>query len=186
MLPQTDLRLTKALPPEGPGEQSCAECPLLLDRRTFLRSAALAAAATLATLGAAPGAAFADGVRVIAPLSISGGQRSYRLPTADSVAVDGANDAIIARWQGRVHAFSSRCPHRGTRLEWHADETRIFCPRHKARFQPDGAHDSGRATRNLDRYEIRRQGDTMIVNLDVLYRADQNAAGWQGAVLVLT
>lgn len=186
MLPQTDLRLTKALPPEGPGEQSCAECPLLLDRRTFLRSAALAAAATLATLGAAPGAAFADGVRVIAPLSISGGQRTYRLPTADSVAVDGANDAIIARWQGRVHAFSSRCPHRGTRLEWHADETRIFCPRHKARFQPDGAHDSGRTTRDLDRYEIRRQGDTLIVNFDVLYRADQNAAGWQGAVLVLT
>lgn len=164
-------------------DEQCAECPLVVDRRAFLRGAALAAAATLAALGAAPGAAFAESVRAIAPLSVTGGQRSYRMPTADSVAVDSANDVIIARWQGRVYAFSIKCPHRGTRLQWHADETRIFCPKHKARFRPDGAHDSGRRSRDLDRFDARRQGDELIVNFDALRRADTDAAAWTAAAV---
>jgi nitrite reductase/ring-hydroxylating ferredoxin subunit len=122
-------------------------------------------------------------VRAIAPLSGAGGQRAYRLPAADGATVDAANDLIIARWQGRVYAFSLRCPHRGTRLEWHADEARIFCPKHKARFRPDGAHDSGRSTRDLDRYGVRRQGEELIVNFAILYRADQNAAAWEGSTV---
>jgi nitrite reductase/ring-hydroxylating ferredoxin subunit len=169
----------------GPAhDTSCAKCPLGMDRRTFLRGAALAATATLAALGAAPGAAFAANVRAIAPFSGAGGQRAYGFPTADGVAVDSANDVIIARWQGRVYAFSLRCPHRGTRLEWHADESRIFCPKHKARFRPDGSHDSGRSTRNLDRYEVQRRGAELIVILDALRRVDEDPAGW-GAAMVL-
>jgi nitrite reductase/ring-hydroxylating ferredoxin subunit len=164
-------------------EAPCAECPLAIDRRAFLRGAAFAAAATLAALGAAPGAAFAASVKAIAPLSRSGGRRAYRLPAADSVAVDAANDVIIARWQGSVYAFSLRCPHRGTRLEWHPDETRIFCPKHKARFRADGAHDSGRSSRDLDRYGVRRQGEELIVDFDALLRADVDAAAWSLAMV---
>ena len=100
-----------------------------------------------------------------------------------NVAVDAANDVIIARWQGCVYAFSLRCPHRGTRLEWHPDETRIFCPRHKARFRADGAHDSGRASRDLDRYDVRRQGEELIVDFDALLRADVDAAAWSLAMV---
>ena len=167
----------------APREESCTDCPLVVDRRAFLRGAALAAAATLAALGAAPSAAFAESVRAIAPLATAGGQRTYRMPGVDGVAVDWANDVIIARWQGRAYAFSIKCPHRGTRLEWHADETRIFCPKHKARFRPDGAHDSGRTSRNLDRYDVRRQGSDLVVNFDALRRADTDAAAWSAAVV---
>ena len=164
-------------------EEECSECPLAVDRRAFLRGAALAAAATLAALGVAPGPAFAEGVRAITPWRSAVAQRTYRLPTADGVSVDEANDVIIARWQGRAYAFSLKCPHRGTRLVWHADETRIFCPKHKARFRPDGAHDSGRSTRDLDRFELRRQGDELIVNFDALRRANDDVAAWRAAVV---
>ena len=188
--PRTDAPLMhaptpKPLQPDVPRERPCAECPLVVDRRTFLRGAALAAAATLAALGAAPSAAFADGVRAIAPLATAGGQHTYQMPTADGAAVDSANDVIIARWQGRVYAFSIKCPHRGTRLQWHADETRIFCPKHKARFRPDGAHDSGRATRDLDRYDVRRQGTDLVVNFDTVRRSDRDAAAWSAAVVTV-
>lgn len=163
----------------------CPECPLVVDRRAFLVRTALATAATLATLGASPGAAFAAAVRQIAPLEAAGAQRSYGIPAVDGVYIDTGNDVILARWEGRVYAFSTKCPHRGSQLEWHANENRVFCPKHKARFRPDGAHDSGRASRDLDRYPIQRQGDTVLVDLSVVYRADQNAAAWQGAVVQL-
>jgi nitrite reductase/ring-hydroxylating ferredoxin subunit len=163
----------------------CPECPLVVDRRAFLVRTALATAATLATLGASPGDAFAAAVRHIAPLGSTGAQRSYGIPAEDGVYIDAGDDVILARWQGRAYAFSLKCPHRGTPLEWHANESRVFCPKHKARFRPDGAHDSGRASRDLDRYQIRRQGDTVIVDLGVRYRVDQNAAAWQAAMVQL-
>jgi hypothetical protein len=61
----------------------------------------------------------------------------------------------------------------------------VFCPKHKARFRPDGAHDSGRASRDLDRYALNRQGSSIVVNLDTLHRADQEPEAWRSAVIVL-
>ena len=92
---------------------------------------------------------------------------------------------ILARWQGHVYAFSLRCPHRGTRLVWHDDESRGFCPKHTARFRPDGAHDSGRNTRSLDRYGLHLEGGAVVVELDALYRMDRDPAAWQGAVIAV-
>ena len=89
------------------------------------------------------------------------------------------------RWAGRVYAFSLACPHRGARLEWHAAERRVFCPEHEARFRPDGAHDSGRRTRALDRHDLRREGNRLIVQLDARRRADQDAAAWEAATVVV-
>jgi nitrite reductase/ring-hydroxylating ferredoxin subunit len=99
------------------------------------------------------------------------------------VSIDSANDVILARWQNRVYAFSLRCPHRGTKLEWHADESRVFCPKHKARFRPDGAHDSGRNTRSLDRYDLHLDGSAVVVELDMLHRIDEDPAGWNAAAI---
>jgi nitrite reductase/ring-hydroxylating ferredoxin subunit len=92
---------------------------------------------------------------------------------------------ILARWQGHLYAFSLRCPHRGTRLEWHASESRVFCPKHKARFRPDGAHDSGRNTRSLDRYGLRLEGGAVVVELDVLHRIDEDPTAWEAAVIAV-
>ncbi|MGH7690459.1 MAG: Rieske (2Fe-2S) protein, partial [Gemmatimonadaceae bacterium] len=129
--------------------------------------------------------AFADAVRATAPLSARRAERTYEIPAGESVAIDAANDVILVRWQGSGYAFALACPHRGTRLQWHADEARVFCPKHKARFRPDGAHDSGRQSRNLDRYDIHRQGNALVVALDVVRRSDADPAGWAAAVVPL-
>lgn len=156
-----------------------------VNRRVFLRDAALAAAATMAVLGVVPGAAFAETVRTITPKRVAGVDHTYPIPAEDGVAIDTGNEVILVRWLGLGYAFSLACPHRGTRLQWHADEQRVFCPKHKARFRPDGVHDSGRQSRNLDRYEIRREGGALVVALDRVIRADVDPAAWAAAVVSL-
>ena len=125
----------------------CDACPLVTDRRAFLRGMAVAVAASFTAAGLTPGLAFAKHVAAIAPLPGSGRTPRYDIPRADGVSIDTANEVIVARMQGRAYAFSSRCTHRGAKLVWHADESRVFCPKHKARFTADGMHASGRSTR---------------------------------------
>jgi nitrite reductase/ring-hydroxylating ferredoxin subunit len=166
---------------------NCGDCPVAsASRRAFLRDVGLTVVGALAliTVGS-PAVALAESVIATEPLRVLGTQRTYGIPSGDSISVDTANDVIIARWQGRAYAFSLKCPHRGTRLEWHADERRLFCPKHKARFRTDGAHDSGRTSRDLDRYDIDRQGEALVVDLDALRRADQEPEAWRAAVVVL-
>ena len=174
----------KAKFPDG-ATRGCEGCPRTADRRAFLRQMALMVAGTLAATGLSPSSVFATGARYVAPLTSGGAQRRYALPAADGVSIDGDNEVILARWQGHVYAFSLRCPHRGTALIWHADEARVFCPKHKARFRADGAHDSGRSTRSLDRYALRLDGGAVVVELDVLYRIDEDPTGWSAAMIVV-
>jgi len=164
---------------------ACSGCPHASDRREFLRHLAIVVAGSLAATRLGATAALADRTRSLAPLAVTGNQRRYGLPRSDGVAVDSDSEVILARWQGHVYAFSLRCTHRGTRLVWHADESRVFCPKHKARFRPDGAHDSGRITRSLDRYGLRLEGGAVVVELDMLYRIDEDPAGWTAAVMAV-
>ena len=164
-------------------QHESGQCAFSTDRRTFIRASALGILAALAGDAALP--ALAGAVGTTAPRSVRGAEVRYTLPATDSVAVDEGNELILVRWQGRAYAFSTKCPHRGSRLEWRAAEGRVFCPKHKARFHPDGAHASGRSTRALDRYDIRREGQALAIRLDVLRRADTDPAGWATAVAVV-
>jgi len=163
-----------------PGD--CEACPLLTDRRLFLRSMASLAGAALLGAAFSPASALATNIAAATPNGRVGTRARYDLPPADGVMVDEANEVIIARWQGQVYAFSSRCTHRGARLEWHPDEARVFCPKHKARFRADGQHDSGRSTRALDRYDVHLEGSAVVVDLGVLHRVDQDPVAWGAAV----
>jgi hypothetical protein len=51
------------------------------------------------------------------------------------------------------------------------------------RYSPDGEHTAGRATRNLDRYPVRKNGTSIVVLTDTVYRSDQNAAAWAAAAI---
>jgi len=165
---------------------SCDECALAAaSRRAFLRELGLVVVGALAIGTAKPALALAESVTTIRASRRRGNQRMYALPKSDSIAIDADSEVIIARWQGRVYAFSLRCPHRGTTLEWLGDERRIFCPKHKARFRMDGSHESGRQSRDLDRYEVRREGGMVVVDLDALHRADREPQAWTAAVLEL-
>jgi nitrite reductase/ring-hydroxylating ferredoxin subunit len=171
----------------GEAERACGDCPAAVaTRRAFIRDVAAMAAAALAIgVTASPAAALARAAGEIRPARSRGLIRTYAIPQTDSISVDVDSDLILARWQNRVYAFSLKCPHRGTRLEWHADERRIFCPKHKARFTPDGAHDTGRQSRDLDRYAIARQGGSVAVDLGAVLRVDTDAKGWAAAVVAL-
>jgi nitrite reductase/ring-hydroxylating ferredoxin subunit len=102
------------------------------------------------------------------------------------VNVDEENDVIIARSEGRVHAFSLKCPHKGARLQWRENEGKIFCPKHKARFLANGDHVSGRGSRDLDRYGVRLERGELVVDLDNIYREDRSPSEWQAAFVTLS
>jgi len=171
--------------PHATQSESCGECPLQSNRRAFLRSAALGVIASLAATGFSPGAALADLVTETKGKRVSAALRSYSVPSGDAVLVDDSNDVIIARYGNRVYAFSRRCPHKGARLVWHEDEDRIFCPKHKARFDASGDHVSGRRSRNLDRYAIRMEGRQVVVDTATLLREDENPRGWERAAIIV-
>ena len=88
---------------------------------------------------------------------------------------------ILARYQGKVYAFGLACPHQNTALRWLAPEGRFQCPKHKSKYAPDGIFLSGRATRSMDRYAVRKNAATIVANIDALYRQDKDAAQWQSA-----
>jgi nitrite reductase/ring-hydroxylating ferredoxin subunit len=159
-------------------------CFFFVDRRAFLRATALGVLGALAGESALP--TLARAVETTTPMrSRSRAELRYVVPPDDGVAVDEGNEVILVRWQGRAYAFSAKCPHRGGRLEWRAAESRVYCPKHKARFRADGAHDSGRQSRDLDRFDIRQEGGALVIRRDALRRADTDPAGWAAAVVTL-
>ena len=132
---------------------------------------------------------FADGasypVVEITGVEIGPSQKSFPLPPADGVNIDKATGVILVRYQGKVMAFNLACPHENTALRWRQEDGRFQCPRHGSKYQPDGTFISGRATRNMDRFAIRRDGDKLIVDVNRLYRSDQQKAEWDAAVVTL-
>jgi Rieske Fe-S protein len=112
--------------------------------------------------------------------------KTYPLPTTDGVLVDKEESVIVARFGNRVYAFSLACPHQNTALRWDAPANRFQCPKHKSRYRPDGTFIEGRATRGLDRFAVRRDGDQLLVNLDSLYREDKHGAAWTAAFVDLS
>jgi Rieske Fe-S protein len=156
-----------------------------IERRAFLRDAAAAVVGALAALGATLSEARAMPVRAVSALAIRGDDRTYPIPASDSAMIDKKESVIVARWQGMVYAFSLACPHQNTALRWEQDDARYQCPKHHSKYRPDGTFIEGRATRGMDRFFVRRDGDTVVVDIDKLYRQDQDAADWKAAVIQL-
>ena len=95
------------------------------------------------------------------PVTITAGQpagheHSYPIPAADGISIDRATQVILVRYQGRAFAFALSCPHENAAVKWVDKEGRFQCTKHNSRYQPDGVYTSGRDTRNMDRFPIRR------------------------------
>ncbi len=169
-------------------QAECESCALVTNRRSFLRGALTAAvAASFASIGVPLRTArgmtvgFVTGKRQ----SAGGSQTvSYPLPPTDGAQIDDNNQVILVRWEGSVYAFNLSCPHQRTALRWDDADHRFQCPKHHSKYQPDGEFISGRATRNMDRFPIRRDAsNTIIVNVDSMLRSDQDLAAWTAATL---
>lgn len=151
---------------------ACSGCQ---GRRAFLGQSVVAVGG-LWLAGATP--VFAVGAR-----SAAGDEVSYPFPAADGVTIDRDNEVILARSGKTVVAFALSCPHQRTMLKWNEADARFQCPKHKSRYQPTGEFISGRATRHMDRYPIRRDGAKVIVSIDRTIESDRDLAGWTGAAV---
>lgn len=165
-------------------DNCCEGCAL--GRRAFLRNATLAALGMAAAIAGQGSATEPLPIGFIAGRRLGRSEKAYPLPGADGVSIDHDDDVILVRHAGRVYAFSLACPHQNTALRWETDEGGQFeCPKHHSKYRPDGTFISGRATRGMDRFAIRQEGNQVFVNLDQLYEQDQRPTDWAGAVIVL-
>jgi len=159
-----------------------AACGAAASRRDFLREAA-SLVACAAALGAAPSSTLGFTVKLTAALRILGGEAVYPIPPQDGATIDRDHVVILVRYQARVYAFALWCPHQRTALRWQEEEHRFQCPKHKSTFQPDGAFITGRATRAMDRHPLRREGDTVVVDLSTVLQEDKDRERWGQAVV---
>jgi nitrite reductase/ring-hydroxylating ferredoxin subunit len=168
-------------------QDSCACCPLAasVERRAFLRDAAGAVLAVLGALGASPADARALPLRAMTALARRGDERVYPVPQSDGATIDKKESLIVMRWQDKAYVFSLACPHQNTALRWEQKDERFQCPKHHSKYRPDGSFIEGRATRGMDRFGVRREGDTIVVDIDQLFRQDQDTAGWKTAFIQL-
>jgi len=147
-------------------------------RRAFLQQGACAIL-TASALGlpydveALP-VAFVSGHSVVAELH-------YPLPTADGVSIDRTAQVILVRVGHAVYAMALACPHQQAAVKWVEQDHRFQCTKHNSRYTPDGTYTSGRATRNLDRFPIRLEGNNVVVATDRVFRSDQDQGGWNAA-----
>jgi Rieske Fe-S protein len=84
-----------------------------------------------------------------------------------------------------VFVFALACPHENNAVKWVAKDHRFQCTKHDSQYQPDGLHTSGRATRNMDRYVIRRDGDSVVVDLHKWVESDKDPGGWAAATIAV-
>lgn len=157
-----------------PTADACTACT---SRRAFLRDTASA----LAAFGV-----FGDleTVEALAPRG-TGGSIRYPIPPSDGVSIDKKNEVILCRSGVEVYAFALSCPHQNTALRARPKNAGFQCPKHGSRYQPDGTFISGRATRNMDRLPISRDGDVLVVDPDVFFESDKDPARWATALVRL-
>lgn len=158
-----------------------ATCERAASRRAFLRDLGLAAMGTIAVSGLIPAVAWGGTVEPLLSLGRRQGEVSYAVPAQDGVSIDEAAGVVLVRWQRHLYAFSSECPHRGATLTYLPDEQRIYCRKHKARFAPDGAWQSGKQTAPMDRFPLRVDGGQLYVRVDAPIEADRDPAGYAAA-----
>src|SRR6186713_961765 len=107
------------------------------------------------------------------------------MPAPAGWTIDKPPQVILVRLQGKVIAFNLACPHENTALRWKQAVGRFECTKHDSKYSPDGTFIGGRATRNMDRLAIVRDGANVVVDLTNLVKSDTQAAEWKAAVIAV-
>ena len=135
---------------------------------------------------------FGLGGETIAALPVSmttgagdAGERRYAVPATDSVNIDRQASVIVIRNQNRIYAFALSCPHENAAVKWLPKDHRFQCSKHDSKYQPNGTYTSGRATRNLDRFVVRKEDTNIVVDLQHWFESDKNPAGWDSAFVAV-
>jgi Rieske Fe-S protein len=152
-------------------------------RRAFLHTGGCFALALVAA-GVLPRDLLAQPIGIVTGTT-SGQERTYPVPAADGVSIDRVEQVILVRSQNRAFAFALSCPHQNAAVRWVENDHRFQCTKHDSKYQPDGTYTSGRATRNMDRFPIRRDGASLVVSLDRVFHSDVDTAGWAASAATL-
>ena len=155
----------------------------MIERRELLRVVVGCASGMLG--GAALGAEGLPLLGVTTPIATQGNERRYAIPSGDGVTIDQSSAVMLTRYQGQVFALAMACPHQSAAVRWLPAEQRFRCSKHDSKYQPTGTYTSGRATRNLDRFPIRRDGDQAIVDITKVFKSDQDLSGWTNAAIAV-
>jgi nitrite reductase/ring-hydroxylating ferredoxin subunit len=118
-------------------------------------------------------------------VEISPSVKSFPIPAADGVSIDKGSGVILVRYQGKVIAFNLACPHENTALRWKQGNGKFECPKHNSRYTPEGKFIDGRATRNMDRLPVKRDGNNVIVDLSDMIKSDRKPAEWAAAAIAV-
>jgi len=163
----------------------CPGCGGATSRRQALGQMSAAVLAAMAGVALRPETAAAVPVVEATGTQAGPDEHSYPLPAADGVTIDRDTQVIVVRFQEKAYAFNLACPHENTALRWKARDGWFQCPRHESQYKPDGTFISGRATRNMDRFAVKRAGDSLVVDLNRLFRSDQQAQDWSVAAVAV-
>jgi nitrite reductase/ring-hydroxylating ferredoxin subunit len=162
--------------------------PAAVERREFIRAAGFALASVgFLGFGASPAVAMpvlSNGA-LASRAGDRAGEKRYAIPATDGVIIDKDNSVIIARVAGKVYAFALSCPHQNTALRWDKDDNVFMCPKHKSHYKPDGTFIDGRATRDMDRLPIRRDGNQLVIDVDEIIQQDEKQKEWSAAFVAL-
>jgi Rieske Fe-S protein len=125
---------------------------------------------------------------VLLPVSAIAGagsakEKTYPIPASDGVNIDRGSSLMIVRYANHVYAFSMACPHEQAAVKWVAKERRFYCTKHDSQYTADGIYRTGHATRNLDRFPLRKEGESVVVSLDRVFHSDANKAAWDAATI---
>jgi nitrite reductase/ring-hydroxylating ferredoxin subunit len=163
------------------------DCFASTSRRRFLRDSFLSVAGALVAVGMHKTTALAMPLQFTDANHSDGSMHSYPIPAVDGAQIDKANEVILVRWQDTVYAFTLSCPHQNTALKWDDRDHTFQCPKHHSRFTASGAYiaDSGRATRDMDRLAIQREGASVVVDVDKVFQEDTDGPQWAAAVVKL-
>jgi len=145
----------------------------------------MAVAGVMTALGASPAAAEGWTVRIGRALARSGDEHTYPIPAEDGATIDHDAQVILVRYQQKVYAFNLSCPHQNTALKWRPEDTQFQCPKHHSKYDPKGIFITGRATRGMDRLAITRQGANVVVDIDTMYKEDEDTPQWTSAFVKL-
>jgi nitrite reductase/ring-hydroxylating ferredoxin subunit len=164
-----------------------ADCFLPTDRRAFLKETMVSVVAALMAAGCSRTAALELPLGFTSANRVNGKSVAFAIPQADGAQIDKDNALILVRWQKSMYAFDLSCPHQTTALKWDNSDAGFQCPKHHSRFRPTGEYiaGSGRATRNMDRFGISKEANGVRVDLDKLYRQDEDGPEWNAAVVKL-
>lgn len=85
-------------------------------------------------------------------------------PTAPPIPNTAGKFWLVRTEEGSAKAIYMVCTHLGCLYKWEPSTVRFECPCHGSKFSHDGFYIEGPAPRSLDHFEVREEGDQLIVD----------------------